>query len=174
MNKVLLYIKTKGYQISIPGLSEFRSPGTIDISKVDLSNVVIQLSKMGVDFVIQTNPKIKNANKFNIIPIGEENKNVSQGNNEELKSLRNFIETEFYVLRQLIGKQSFIGNRVDVKDLDLIGKVYEENEEDDNEFIPSISIESYGEQTIDLKSEGKSVTTGDINDSINKLKNIGK
>ena len=174
MNKILLHIKTKGYQISIPGLSEFRSPGTIDISKVDLSNVVVQLSKMGVDFVIQTNPKIKNANKFNIVPVGEENKNVSQGNNKELKSFRTFIETEFYALRQLIGKQSFVGNRVDVKDLDLVGKVYEEDEEDDNEFIPNISIESYGEQTIDFKSEGESITTGDINDSINKLKNMVK
>lgn len=150
-----LIIKTKGLFINIPGVSPFRTPAEIDITKLNLNIITSELKKNGIarwkiisgeTEIIEPHPKkVKDTTSTteNIINIDKQDEVLDKLNKIE-KRLNDFLNGDKFVLATV---NNTINDNKQIKT-----KKVKEDEVDD--FIPSINLNN-----LTLKGRKKVGTT---------------
>ena len=147
MNKILI-IKTKGLHVNIPGIASFRTPASIDITKVDVNLVNAELEKQGIrEFKIIDKPttfKEKIINKLEALK-NFIDPNIQENNTESiLKHIKDNqvpLDKVEGVLRQLLEEKN---SQLAATNLEIIKKLEHSNKIESllQAFIEGKNLES--------------------------------
>lgn len=174
MRHVSLKIEKRGYVLNIPGTSTVRSPCSIDISKLNITQVLNSLNSIGiVDFII-VSKDVKSKDK---------NLNITKSNDEKLEIL---LETK--VEQPEIKQQEVIIDYSNqLKEIDSKLNVILENMLSSTIVNSSLKVDKMpiDEEQIFIPNaniEGMTITQGNmdsskmdsLDSSVNALKNIKK
>lgn len=155
-----LIIKDKGFFITIPKIAPFRTPAIVNISKLDVNQVLIELRKYGIeDFVIKYEPDKKDIQQEQILNYKskKEEKIFIEKNHNEIFGKR--IQNIEKLLKELVKNktsQVIIEKTIINKETDSIKKE-KEDDFDEDDFIPDIDISN-----LKLK-ESKSTKREEVN-----------
>lgn len=171
---VILKIKEKGYYITIPGITPFRTPAEVDITSANLAIVVSTLHSNGIDKfeIVSDTPgkqSILTQRDFNIF------RNVEKQENDDKKY--NDLTSQINELKGMIGK--LLQRNVIEKREQIIERIIEKVpskpvvEEVEELFIPDINIPN-----AKIKSKTETISKEDdifANvDLLSKLKDGGR
>ncbi len=191
MRKIILKIKQRGYFIEIPNTTGFRTPGILDITRLNISDVMFELKKLGIDdFIISSFNKQRSTNilekveKEEVVKEEEERKyndilNKMLINKENLSSLvntdiniennkNNDIKDILTILKEIKNKIDYLS--IHNSNSDNISYIDDEIEEDEL-FIPKIDLSDFNINSSDFETSDFE-TDESLSDTINKLKNI--
>lgn len=138
---VKLFIKTKGLFINIPGLTPFRTPVEIDITKLNLNTVISELKKNGIiDY------KIVSADEININKHIEKKHKIKKDKKQLYSDNLDIIENQKKIIEKIESLENTIFSFIENKSLNKennIKNIRKKKEiEIDDDFIPSINLDS--------------------------------
>lgn len=165
--KLYLIIEKPGLTINIPGGTVTRSPAKIDISRLNINDVLFELKRQGIEGFYIQHGNIKTKTKevqetksqildeINIQRILDEFRNNPNPNIEErLKNIENLMSK---LLENQGSKETIIIQKEIEKGLIDLKKKKEE--EDEDEFIPSINLDK-------LSAKGSTRTSSISSDTL--------
>ena len=187
--RLYLTVDRPGLTLKIPGLVEMRTPVKVDISKLNLSTIISELKRQGIEnFTIEYGDKTKKkytveSNDKKEIPITVTNREqivderLIQKILEDFKKNSNPDENLFtrldkiesliqLVLQKDLGKETIVTK-------DSSSKKYQQDDDDELDFIPNVNINK-------MTSKGTPKTTiistssNDINETMEALKKVTK
>lgn len=141
---LILKIKQPGLLINLPGLGSRRTPVEIDITKLNMNNVLGELRSQGInDFEIKNKTENKSTNEKNVKP-----KKSSTLENQISDSFINILKEKLENIEDLLLE---INENLNVNNIQLESKnksqepekiinKESEIEDEDEEFIPNIDL----------------------------------
>jgi len=172
-----LVIDKPGLIIRITGMKEMRSPLSIDITKIDINNVLSSLKRDGItDFkIIEDGVTRKSPKAKRVIEKIEENKIENIAVEKVLEDFKqNSLASKLEVIESLVRNilESPVKETIIYKETSSVGTETKSKpeEEFDLEFIPEINI---GDMKTKKPKIG-SVTRDDIDSIVSSLRNIGR
>ena len=166
---IKLIIKKRGYFIELPRVSPFRTPAKVDISKLNIGQVVTSLKKQGImDFeIIETidKPSKKNKSPEKLV-VKEKNNSVN---------LNDFYE-RFDRIEGLLRK--VINTRSETQEVRTIIKGSEgeiayndkEIDVDEEQFIPEVDTKGMKVRTSDFMTRKLDVDIEESSELLSKIK----
>jgi len=151
-----LIIRQTGFFLSLTGLKPFRTPAIVDISKVNLNTLKLELKQQGVGkYEISEEPYLP-------ISIEPDKKPAVSDSSNKLNEIHK-------MLSQLLSRQPTVEHHYHAAVQTLDRLVEEKSEPDIEEFIPDIDLEEFSDVELEYRTE-KSEDAFGTAEALRKLK----